>query len=149
MARFARIDLQIRANRLFLANRFRVPELNPFSANRAAGAKNANCRFEAIRANRSHIMKTVIFCESIRAIANRFTKKESRESPRFALRIAGPSKDQIVEIQKKFPGTEFEDLLMLLRDRPGPELPIFSSTCQVLLFLHDKVLESVWMLLIQ
>ena len=37
MARLARIDLQIRANRLILANRFRVPELNPFFANRAAG----------------------------------------------------------------------------------------------------------------
>ena len=34
MARFARIDSQIRANRLILANRFRVPELNPFFANR-------------------------------------------------------------------------------------------------------------------
>ena len=32
MARFARIDSQIRANRLILANRFRVPELNPFFA---------------------------------------------------------------------------------------------------------------------
>ena len=32
MARFARIDSQIRANHLILANRFRVPELNPFFA---------------------------------------------------------------------------------------------------------------------
>ena len=30
MTRFARIDLQIRANRLILVNRFWVPELNPF-----------------------------------------------------------------------------------------------------------------------
>ena len=30
MARLAQIDSQIRANRLILANRFRVPELNPF-----------------------------------------------------------------------------------------------------------------------
>ena len=37
MTRFARIDSQIRANRLILANRFRVPELNPFFANRASG----------------------------------------------------------------------------------------------------------------
>ena len=45
-----------------------------------------NRRFEAICANRSHVMKIVIFCESIR-VANRFG-----ESPRFALQIAGPSK---------------------------------------------------------
>ena len=38
MARFARIDPQIRANRLILANRFGVPALNPFFfANRASG----------------------------------------------------------------------------------------------------------------
>ena len=69
MARFARIDSQIRADRLILANRFRVPELNPFFANRASeGLKFANRRFEAIRANRSHVMKIgFLFCESIRA----------------------------------------------------------------------------------
>ena len=37
MARFARIALQIGANRLIPANRFRAPELNPFVANRALG----------------------------------------------------------------------------------------------------------------
>ena len=37
MARFARIDSQIRANRLILAIRFRVPELNGFFANRTSG----------------------------------------------------------------------------------------------------------------
>ena len=53
MDRFARIDSQIRANRLILANRFRVPELNPFYANcESEGLKFANRRFEAIRANR-------------------------------------------------------------------------------------------------
>ena len=58
MARSARIDSQIRANHLILANRFRVPELNPLFANRASeGLKIANRRFEAIRANRSHVMK--------------------------------------------------------------------------------------------
>ena len=31
--RFARIDPQVHANRLILANRFRVPELNPFFGN--------------------------------------------------------------------------------------------------------------------
>ena len=60
MARFARIDSQIRANRLILANRFRVPELNPFvriALRGGGGVKIANRRFEAIRANRSHVMK--------------------------------------------------------------------------------------------
>ena len=55
-------------NRLIRANRFRVPD--PFYANRASGgggpkianlggggAKIANRRFEAIRANRSNVMK--------------------------------------------------------------------------------------------
>ena len=58
MARFSRIDLQIRTNRLILANRFRVSKLNPFLANRTSGGlKVANRRFEAIRANRSQVMK--------------------------------------------------------------------------------------------
>ena len=83
MARFARIDSQIRANRLILANRFRVPELSPFFANRASGGlKIANRRFEAIRANRSHVMKRGFF----------FLRIDSCESLRFALRIARPSK---------------------------------------------------------
>ena len=64
------------------ANHFRVPELNPLSANPVSGAlKIANRRFQAIRANRSNVMKTVFFL-----------RVNSRESPRFALRIAGPSK---------------------------------------------------------
>ena len=42
MARFARIDSQIRANRLILAIRFRVPELSPFFANRFSWGKK-NC----------------------------------------------------------------------------------------------------------
>ena len=141
------MDSQIRANRLILANRFRVPELQraengaldpwsldlrlgrprflpqitpkPFkirvwglwTENRGApktqiqrpriqrpilgplrtepcfcesrfeGLKIANRRFEAIRANRSIIMKIGVFL-----------RIDSRESPRFALRIARPSK---------------------------------------------------------
>ena len=74
MARFARIDSQIRANRLILANRFGVSELNPVFANRASGvAKIANRRFEVIRANRLHVVEIGVFCESIRAnrVANR------------------------------------------------------------------------------
>ena len=39
--------------------------------------------FEAIRANRSHVMKIGFFF---------FLRIDSRESPRFALRIAGPPK---------------------------------------------------------
>ena len=65
------LDGLIRANRLILANRFRVPELNPFFANHASrggggGLKIANRRFEAIRANRSNVMIIGIFS------ANRF-----------------------------------------------------------------------------
>ena len=74
MARFSRIDSQICTNRLILLNRFRVPELNPFVANRAVGGlKNVNCRFEAIRANRSHVMEIVFFF---------FLRVDSRESVR-------------------------------------------------------------------
>ena len=74
MARFARIDSQICADRLILANRFRVPELNPFFATRASGVlKIANRRFEAIRGNRyENIFFLFFFCESIRA--NRFAR---------------------------------------------------------------------------
>ena len=48
------------------------------------GPKNCEsqvCRFDAIRANRSHVMKI-----------GGFLRIDSRESPRFALRIAGPSR---------------------------------------------------------
>ena len=80
MARFARIDSQIRANRLILANRFRVPELNPFFCeSRFGGLIIANLRFEAIRANRSHVMQIGVFA-----------RIDSHELPQFALRIAGP-----------------------------------------------------------
>ena len=49
MARFARIDSQIRANCLILANRFGVPELEPFFCESRFGGLNiANRRFEAI-----------------------------------------------------------------------------------------------------
>ena len=71
MARFARIDSQIRANRVILANRFRVPEPNPlFCESRFGGLKIANRKFEAIRANRSHVMKGF------------FVRLDSRESIR-------------------------------------------------------------------
>ena len=46
MARFARIDSQICANCLILANRFRAPELNPFFCESCfGGRKIANHRF--------------------------------------------------------------------------------------------------------
>ena len=74
MARFARIDSQIRANRLILANWFRVPELNPFLCeSRFGGLKIENRRFEAIRANRSHVLKIGFFS------ANRFARIDLRE----------------------------------------------------------------------
>ena len=64
MARFARIDVQIRANHLILANRFRTETgLKPFFCeSHFRGLKLANRRFEAIRANRLHVMKIVFFC---------------------------------------------------------------------------------------
>ena len=70
MARFARIDSQICANSPILASHFIVPELNPFFCeSRFGGLKIANRSFEAIRANRSHVMKTA------RAFAaNRFVR---------------------------------------------------------------------------
>ena len=47
MARFARIDLQIRATRLILANRFRVAELNPFFCElRFGDARESLARYE-------------------------------------------------------------------------------------------------------
>ena len=57
-------------------------ELKPFKfANRASGGlKIANCSFEAIRANCQRIMRIGIFL-----------RIDSCESPRFALRIRGPS----------------------------------------------------------
>ena len=60
MARLGRIDSQIRANRLILANRFRVPELKPFffCESRFGGQKIANRSFEVIRANRWYVVKT-------------------------------------------------------------------------------------------
>ena len=63
------------------ANRFRVPELNPlFCESRLGALKIANRRFEEIRANRSNVMNIGFFL-----------RIDSHESPRFALRIAGPS----------------------------------------------------------
>ena len=61
-----------------------VPELNPLSWESRFGAlKAVNRRFEAIRANPSSPMKV-----------GAFLRIDSRESPRFALRIAEPSKCQ-------------------------------------------------------
>ena len=59
-----RIDSQIRAHRLILANRFRVPELQPLFCESLFGGlifKIANRRFEAIRANHSRVMKIRLF----------------------------------------------------------------------------------------
>ena len=49
IARLARMDSQIRVNHLILANRCRVPELNPFLLESCfGGLKIANCRSGAI-----------------------------------------------------------------------------------------------------
>ena len=102
MARFARIDSQIRADRQILANRLRVPKLNPFFLRFAlrggGGAKIANRRFEAIRANRSHVMKMRVFLQI-----------DSRESMRCESpgllrvghkgRLGGPRFSQILRLK--------------------------------------------------
>ena len=84
MARFARIDSQICANRLDSRESFQGSPTEPLSGESRFGALNsANGRFdEAIRANRSRVMKIVVF----------FLRIDSRESPRFALPIARPPK---------------------------------------------------------
>ena len=56
-----------------------------FCESRFVGLKLANRGSEAIRANRSNVMKIVCFV---------FLRIDSCESIRFALRIAGPSKSQ-------------------------------------------------------
>ena len=67
MARFKRIDSQIRADRLTLANHFRLPELNPFFLRIAlrGAKKNSNRRFEAIpRESLERSENRCFFCES-------------------------------------------------------------------------------------
>ena len=44
-----RFDSQIRTNRLILANRFRVPKLNPFFANRALGGGGQKLHIAGLR----------------------------------------------------------------------------------------------------
>ena len=78
MARFVRLDSQVRANRLIRANHVRVPEPNSLFCSRFGAPEIANRRFEAIRANHSNVVMRI----------------DSRNLPRFALRIAGPSKSQ-------------------------------------------------------
>ena len=87
MAWFARINSQIRANRLILANRFRVPELNPLFLRIALwGAKNCESQvWGDLRESRARYENRLFS-------ANRFARIDSCKSPRFALQIAGPSK---------------------------------------------------------
>ena len=83
MARFARIDSPLRANRPILANLFRVPELNPlFCESRFGGLKTADRRFEAIRANRWNTVK-IGFCL-------RIDSRESIHANRPDLRCESP-----------------------------------------------------------
>ena len=91
MARFARIDLQIRANRLILLNRqFRVPELNPllffFSDRTSGGLKKCELRVWG------DSRESLACYENRGSSANRFARIDLRESPRVALRSAMPSK---------------------------------------------------------
>ena len=82
MARFSRIGSQICTNRLIRTNRLRVPSRTlSFCKSRFGALKFANQRLEAIRANCSNVMKIWVFL-----------RIDSRESPRFVLRIVGPSK---------------------------------------------------------
>ena len=69
-----------------LANRLRAPKWTLLFANPFLGHYYllANRRFEAIPANRSNVMKI-----------GAFLRIGLREEPRFALRIAWPSKDSI------------------------------------------------------
>ena len=85
MTRFARIDSQIRVNRLIFSNRFRVPELNPlFCESCFGGQKIANRRFEAVLANPSHYEIEVFSRKSIRV-----NRPDSRcESPGHLSRAA-------------------------------------------------------------
>ena len=87
------LDGPIRANR-FADSRESLDSRESFQGSRTEhiflrialrGANIANHRFEAIRANRSHVMKI-----GHGFSANLFVRIDLRESPRFALRIAGP-----------------------------------------------------------
>ena len=86
------------------ANRFRVPELNPFFANRVSGhaLTIANRR---LRANRLNFMRIWVFL-----------RLDSRESPRFALRIAGRSKLLSASASRLFYG---DSASMSAQEGPG------------------------------
>ena len=73
-------------NRLILANSGSQTEPLCYCESHFGGLKIANCRFEAIRA------KSLARYGNRGFSANRFARVYSRESPRFSLRIAGPSK---------------------------------------------------------
>ena len=84
MARFARIDSQIRANRPISSKSFQGSRTEPFffCESRFVGLKIANRRFEAIRASRSHVMKIVVFLRSDLRESIRVNCADSRcESP--------------------------------------------------------------------
>ena len=68
MGRFARIDSQIRAKCLIHANRFRVPELNPFCESRLGPLKNCELQvWGDSRESLEHDGNGFFFCELIRA----------------------------------------------------------------------------------
>ena len=70
MARFARIDLQIRANRIDSRESLEGSRIEPLFLRIASPGTNR--RFEVIRANRSSAMTIGALCESIRA--NQFAR---------------------------------------------------------------------------
>ena len=72
MARFARIDSQIRANRQILANRLGVPELNSLVRIALRRAKNCESQFRGDLRELLARYENRVFCESIRA--NRFAR---------------------------------------------------------------------------
>ena len=144
MARFARIDSQIRTNRLIRVNRLGVPELNPLFGESRSGHQKLRIaglrRFARIartsEENITRVVRNLAFARKKRCFwafsahspmfgakagtkktraqpwharksgkspgqerhesrgfpANRAARSNSRESPRFALRSAGPSK---------------------------------------------------------
>ena len=69
MARFVRIASQIRANRLILANRLRVPELNPlfFCGSRFGALKLQITGLRRFARIAQTLRNLFFFCESTRA----------------------------------------------------------------------------------
>ena len=95
----------------------------PFSANRVSGHyKNANCSLESIRAHRSNVMKIGFF---FFFSANRFARINSRETPRFALQFARPSKSLYFEGGR----TSKKSFCNLFLAEPNHVIALYLSVC--------------------